>query len=502
VHSRRQVLIAVCSIVVFAFVVRMLAWLAFPNQIWPDEIFQSLEQAHRVVFGYGVVPWEFREGTRSWLLPGMLTAVIAATSAITSSVAAYLAGCAALLSAISVAPIWATFRSALGDFGLRGAIVASGASATWFELVYFAPKALNEVVGGNLLVVGALLADRCVRASRGNGGAGTRLVIMTGSLLALASVLRIQLAIAAIAAFGYVFLRLTPSLRWRLLISGAVVVLVAGLLDWVTWNYPFQSFIENVRVNILVGRSKHYGTAPWYAYFEIYGRIWGIWSVLVVALAAIGARARPLLAVCAVAVLLAHIPVGHKEYRFAYPAMALVIALAGFGSASAVRWLEQKVTSRIASLGCAGLLTVWLAASLQCADGFHESKTRLALTYFQSRSHWALNRGALLATKDLGRDPTVCGIGLIGINVFFTGGYTYLHRPDVPFFETTKQEDILGLAPFVNVYVVRADLGATRSFGAFTQESCRDETCIYRRPGRCQIMRGYDFNKMLESRGL
>ncbi|HZA50383.1 MAG TPA: hypothetical protein VE549_06560, partial [Myxococcaceae bacterium] len=26
---------------------------------WPDEIYQSLEPAHRVVFGYGLVAWEF-----------------------------------------------------------------------------------------------------------------------------------------------------------------------------------------------------------------------------------------------------------------------------------------------------------------------------------------------------------------------------------------------------------------------------------------------------------
>ena len=34
----------------------------------PDELFQYLEQAHRVVFHYGAIPWEFRFGARSWLL--------------------------------------------------------------------------------------------------------------------------------------------------------------------------------------------------------------------------------------------------------------------------------------------------------------------------------------------------------------------------------------------------------------------------------------------------
>ena len=47
-------------------------WLAVSDQgvFWPDEIYQSLEQAHRFAFGFGVIPWEFAEGARSWLLPG------------------------------------------------------------------------------------------------------------------------------------------------------------------------------------------------------------------------------------------------------------------------------------------------------------------------------------------------------------------------------------------------------------------------------------------------
>ena len=35
----------------------------------PDEALQYIEQAHRLVFGYGVVPWEFRYDIRSWLIP-------------------------------------------------------------------------------------------------------------------------------------------------------------------------------------------------------------------------------------------------------------------------------------------------------------------------------------------------------------------------------------------------------------------------------------------------
>lgn len=500
-NSSHQVRAALWTSLFLAGLLRLLAWRAFPNTIWPDELFQSLEQAHRVVFGFGVVPWEFRDGTRSWLLPGVLAGVIAATSIITSSVWAYLGACAAMLSAISLAPVWAAFRTSVDQFGLRSAIVVAAFIGTWFELVFFAPKALNEVVGGNCLAVGVLLCDACLRSLRKGSEPKTRTVVVVSILLALASMLRIQLSVAAFPLYAYLFYRLPRTARWRSLVAAASVVVALGLLDWITWRYPFQSYVENVRVNILVGRSAHYGTAPWYAYFAVYGRIWGVWGLGVLALAGVGARIRPLIAFAAVAVLATHIPIGHKEYRFAYPAMVMVIILAGLGAAQLLSWIEQKTTKRVAMLATLALLVVWVSASLQRATELHESKTRLAVTFGPSQWHWELHRGGLVALEKLGQDRSVCGIGLMGVNVFNTGGYTYLHR-NIPLFETLTRKDVVGLAPYVNVYLVSEEIAATGDhFGQFVRDGCYAEVCVYRRTGSCQAMPGYSFNKVLEARG-
>ena len=55
-----------------AFALRLLPVFVSPGVNHPDEVFQSLEQAHQLVFGTGLVPWEFVYGTRSWVLPGAL----------------------------------------------------------------------------------------------------------------------------------------------------------------------------------------------------------------------------------------------------------------------------------------------------------------------------------------------------------------------------------------------------------------------------------------------
>src|ERR1700683_4229913 len=47
-----------------------------PNIFFPDEIFQTLEPAHRLVYGYGVISWEWRLGMRSWVLPTFLAGIM------------------------------------------------------------------------------------------------------------------------------------------------------------------------------------------------------------------------------------------------------------------------------------------------------------------------------------------------------------------------------------------------------------------------------------------
>jgi GPI mannosyltransferase 3 len=320
-------------------------------------------------------------------------------------------------------------------------------------------------------------------------------------VLTLAAVLRIQLAIACVIPFIYMLLPFDSRARWQAVIAGSAVVLAAGLVDALTWSYPFQSFVENIRMNIVVGRSKMYGTAPWYSYLAVYARIWGIWGIVVLSLAAIGARRLPLLAICSLAVLATHMAIGHKEYRFAYPAMACIIALAGLGAAHLVKEVETRWAPRLASLATAGFMVVWLATSLQCASTFHEEKTRLATSLEPPQWHWVLHRGAMTATKRLGDDPSVCGIGLISISVYSTGGYSYVHRRDIHFFELLKKEHLSAVARYVNVFVVTFELAKTERFLTFERQYCDTEICVYRRPGACEAAPRYHINEVLKARG-
>src|SRR5579872_2023631 len=83
-------LIAGVAIYLIAFALRLLPVFAFPGINFPDEIFQTIEPAHRLVYGTGLVPWEFLYGTRSWVLPGVIAGVMRAAQFVGDGPAVYM----------------------------------------------------------------------------------------------------------------------------------------------------------------------------------------------------------------------------------------------------------------------------------------------------------------------------------------------------------------------------------------------------------------------------
>ena len=123
-----------------AFALRAGGALALPNVVWPDEIFQTLEPAHRLLFGHGIVSWEWRSGVRNWLFPGFLAGVMQLSAPLGPGSTGYVTGVTLALAALGVLPVWAAWRIARRTTGAGPALLAAFACAVWCELVYFAPK--------------------------------------------------------------------------------------------------------------------------------------------------------------------------------------------------------------------------------------------------------------------------------------------------------------------------------------------------------------------------
>ncbi len=304
----------------------------WPNVLHPDEIFQCLEPAWRMLGHDGIVSWEWRYGMRGWLLPSLMAGPVGLGDWVApGGTGAFVAPrlVAALASLSIVASAWC--------FGARvsrtHAIVAAFVAAIWFELVSFAPHRLSEPLATAVILPAALLLTHASLSQRH--------LAVGGALLALAFVFRFQYAPAiAVLALGACWR------HWRNLIplvAGASIGLVfGGVADAAHGAVPFAWLIANVQQNLLHDRAAEFGVTPAITYLYSF---WMMWSVaLVLLLFAIwqGWRHAPLLLATAVANIAVHSLIGHKEYRFIFLSVALFIIIAALGSADWIQWLRAN----------------------------------------------------------------------------------------------------------------------------------------------------------------
>lgn len=476
--ARRSLLYAGFAVLLLiAFLLRLYGYLNYPSIHHPDELYQYLEQAHRTTFGYGIIPWEYREGTRSWLLPGSLAGLMWLSDILGfSSPDAYLLLIAAVLAALSLSVVITGFLWAYRTQGIVAAFITATLCSTWFELVYFAPKSLTEVVAAHLLVIAVYLVWP------GRPVTNWRRFFIAGLVFGLVVSLRVHLAPALLVAAVYAC-RFDSRKKWVPLVAGGVLMmLLAGLLDAWTWDYPFQSLLANIWVNIVEKKSHFYGVESWSFYIRKWLDIWGLAVVPMAFLSLLAMRRNVLLGLVPAVIVLTHMLFAHKEYRFVFPAVPFVIILAGLGTAQMFAALQEVIKRHLtAGVALAGITLAWvvLSAVLATSDAF--------------RYNWFLRRDAIDAYAFLQNREDLCGVGLSGVSWLFTGGYTHLHR-DVPIIIPVYADELLS---FAYNYVL-ANPG-TFADADFAPLRCWDgeNFCVYRRDGPCQQARGMEANEVL-----
>lgn len=307
-----------------------------PNFLYADEIFQSLEQSHRLVFGYGHIPWEYVSGTRNWLFPGFLAVFIWLGSIFSKSSFAYILLTEGILILLSLLPCWFSYSYCKRKYGTAAGIVAALIAGCWFELIFFAPKAFSEVVAAHVFF-GALAA-----LLYADGKSNRRYLLLAGLLLGIASVLRMHYGPVLLLCLVYFAVKKTPNIRF-LIIGFVIAVATAGLLDGITWDYPFQSFFLNFYKNVVQNKAAHWGTHPWWFFFE---RYWSDWHVVLIGMGVLslwGIRQHPLLGGCLLAVVVPHLFIGHKEFRFLYLASCILVVLSALGLVHLIDKLKKAM---------------------------------------------------------------------------------------------------------------------------------------------------------------
>ena len=126
-------------LVLVAIALRLIPIVFVPSMVWGDEIFQGSEQAHRLVFGGGLVPWEFQLGMRSWLLPGAIGGLMELSRLAGDGPDYYLPMIAIAFAALAAIPVVCCFLWGRRLFGPPGGWIAATAVVVAPELSVIEP---------------------------------------------------------------------------------------------------------------------------------------------------------------------------------------------------------------------------------------------------------------------------------------------------------------------------------------------------------------------------
>ncbi len=388
----------------------------------PDEVFQYLEQGHRLAFGYGLVPWEYRFGVRSWLVPLAIAAPLYLCRLLgVDDPAIYVPLVKGLFCLLSVWLIVSVYRIGRNLVSETAGRLAAVFAAFWYELVYFAPRPLTDVVAAYFLV--AALAGVTDPPER-------RRPILLGLCVAGAVALRLQyLPVAG-------FLLLLAAGSWsrpalgRILGALAGGALLVGALDRLTWGSWFASYYNAYVFNVTHGISSSFSTMRPTWYVSQLGAASGGVFVVVGLLSLAFARRLWVLLVWILAVVGSHSLLPHKEYRFVFAALpVLLVMTAAVTTLVADRVASSRVT-RVPQLAVAILALVSVAGMLGVLPR-HDASYPVRPLYAR--------QDELRAFAFLSRQLDLAGVWLSGVPWWGSGGYYYLHR-DVPLYLATDEE--------------------------------------------------------------
>ncbi len=487
--------------VILAFALRAAA--AFPiSQLHNDEVGQYLEQAHRLVFGYGHIPWEYRVEMRSWLMPLLLVGPMKMGGILSPDTIAYIYWPKLLVAACSLSILWAAWRFGRA-VSITHAWVAFFVAAFWYEFSFFGAHAITEP-----MAVAAILPAAALLLT---GQPQRRDLVIGGFLLCIGVILRFHYgpAVAMIGVFA-----LWGHIRERigfLVIGGLVAVATSSLVDIAFGQIPFQWIVTNFEYNIVHDVASRYGVSPFNGYLSEYIRHWG-WALFLILLCIIPAiKYYPGLFCAAILNLLVHSLIGHKEYRFIYFTTAIFIMLAAIGTVEIAKWIIQRFAPKVPSWAVFAVIPLWIGTS-----------ATLAATEPRS-DNWTNLNASMALTSKAGRIAGTCGFAFEYSDFWTSGAFAALHR-NVPFY----LEKAFDPAISKTGVPLKASAGYNSAVGPETMETILPKTyqklecrapggekassvyapgttriCLFHRPGPCnsQGLDRYRSQNILEELG-
>ncbi|XP_010453614.1 PREDICTED: GPI mannosyltransferase 3 isoform X1 [Camelina sativa] len=319
-------------IFLFCLAVRVVNALLIQTYFNPDEHWQSLEVAHRTVFGYGYMTWEWKRGIRSYLHP-MVFAFLYKLLQVTGLDTPYIMRKAPRLMQSVFSAIGDLYLYKLAD-ALYGKNVASWSlfcqMANWF--IFFCLNRTFSNCLETVLTIMGLYYWPCIRNHSTDYPVNRKWGLV---IAALACAIRPTSAVIWLYV-GMLELFLTPNkvkfIVLEVIPIGSLVLGFTCLLDRLMYGSWVIVPLNFLKFNFLSSGGDYYGTHPWHWYFS-QGFLVMLFTFTPFSITGMMKSNNQKLSALILWVLALYSVLGHKEFRFVLPVLPIALIFSGYAFA-------------------------------------------------------------------------------------------------------------------------------------------------------------------------
>ncbi|XP_077232697.1 alg9-like mannosyltransferase family isoform X2 [Tasmannia lanceolata] len=316
-------------VLAFCLVFRLANALLVQTYFNPDEHWQSLEVAHRIVFGYGHLTWEWEKGIRSYLHPLIVAALYKILAFFHLDTPWFMMKAPRLLQSIfsSFGDLYLYKLSRL-IFNERVAQWALFSQLTNWFMFFCLTRTLSNSLEAVLTIV-SLFYWHSFRGSPNKVPLASRKLALAIAALACA----VRPTNAIIWLYVGMWDLLETRCRMKLLFCevlpiGVLVLGITCLLDW--WMYGSWIFVplNFLKFNFLSSGGDYYGTHKWHWYFT---QGFPVMIFTFLPFSAVGVyKSKEWKIFGLIAwVLGLYSMLGHKEFRFILPVLPIALMFSG-----------------------------------------------------------------------------------------------------------------------------------------------------------------------------
>lgn len=433
------------TIFALSLFVRIYASMTSIAQIFPDEIFQTLEPAHKLIFGKGITYWEFKVGARSWLLPGIIAGIYKFLDVagvkdplyINIGVKIFFS----ILNSLAVSVVYSLFRRHY--FPKKEAFLFTLPLAASYLLSYISVRTISESAALPFMVFAVYFASNYIEKE-------TKKDLFFAVLAAgTAYMMRFQTCIFAFGLAIALFLTSKKRFQAALIFGFGYVgmMLLQGIMDIFTWGKFCQSLLTYLDYNIIRKVSDNFSVSPWYFFIKEFAATFHPITYISAVALMISAIAKfkknksiflfffPFLFF-----FIIHSAIAHKQPRFVFACCFAILALSSEFFASLCRKYGKNRKNAAIFLSIFLLFSLDAFPHMRYAPLWNHSVTKIDNFDDKDKGQAQIFGGVLETEAELGRIEDLKRAYLFGVPQIWSGGYSYFHKNAQIYFASRNTE--------------------------------------------------------------